>query len=44
LTWSDAASVRIKLKVPTIHHHHKLAVCTRWLAISQVQFLYRLPM
>ena len=34
----------MKLKVPaTQHHHREHAAHTRWLAISQVQFLYVLP-
>jgi len=42
--WRDAASVRIKLKVPaTQHHHRKRAARARWLAILQVRFLYGLP-
>jgi len=45
LTWhDDAASVRLKLKVPATFHHCERAVCARWLAISQVWFLYGLPM
>jgi len=44
LTWRDAASVRIKLKVPaTQRHHRKRAACDHWLTISQVRFLYGLP-
>jgi len=44
LMWGDAASTRIKLKVPsTQHHHHDRAVRARWLTISQVRFLYGLP-
>jgi len=44
LTWHDAASVRIKLKVSaTRSHHRERAACARWLAISQVRFLYGLP-
>jgi len=44
LTWRDAASVRIKLKVPAIQrYHHELAVRVRWLAILQVHFLYGPP-
>ena len=43
LTWRDAASVRIKLKVPpTQRHHHERAARARWLAISKVRFLYGL--
>jgi len=43
LTWRDAASVRIKLKVPaTQRHHRERAAGARWLAISQVRFLYGL--
>jgi len=42
--WHDAASVRIKLKVPATQHHHcKHAAHACWLAISQVRFLYGLP-
>jgi len=42
--WRDAASVRIKLKVPaTRRHHRERATHARWLAISQVRFLYVLP-
>jgi len=34
----------MKLKIPaTQYHHHEHAVCARWLAISQVWFLYGLP-
>jgi len=44
LTWHDAASVRMKLKVPTAQcHHRKCAAHTCWLAISQVWFHYGLP-
>jgi len=44
LTWRDAASVRMKLKVPdTQRHHRERAACDRWLAISQVCFLYGVP-
>jgi len=44
MTWRDAASVRINLKVPaTQRHHRERAVSACWLAISQVQFLYGLP-
>ena len=40
----DAASVRIKLKVPaTQRHHRERAARARWLAISKVRFLYGLP-
>jgi len=43
LTWGDAASVRIKHKVPTTQRHHlKRAARARWLAILQVRFLYGL--
>jgi len=43
LTWRDAASVRIKLKVPaTQRHHRERAALDRWLPISQVRFLYGL--
>ena len=43
LTWRDAASVRIKLKVPaTQRHHREHAARARWLIISQVRFLYGL--
>jgi len=44
LTWHDAASVRIKCKVPaTQRHHRECAARARWLAISEVRFLYGLP-
>jgi len=44
LTWGDAASIRIKVKVPaTQRHHHECAARARWLAISQVRLLYGLP-
>jgi len=44
LTWHDAASVRMKRKVPaTQRHHRKRALRPRWLANSQVNFLYGLP-
>ena len=44
LTWRDAASVRIKLKVPaTQRHNQERAARPRWLAISKVRFLYGLP-
>jgi len=44
LTWVDAASIGIKLKVPaTQRHHHERAARARWLAISQVRFLYGMP-
>ena len=44
MTWRDAASVRIKLKVPaTQRHDRQRAARARWLAISKVLFLYRLP-
>ena len=34
----------MKLKVPaTQRHHRERAACARWLAISQVRFLYGLP-
>jgi len=42
--WRDAASVRIKLKVPaTQRHHRERAALARWLAISQVRFICGLP-
>jgi len=45
LMWHDAASVRIKLKVPTTQRHHcECAARARWLTILQVQFPYGLPM
>jgi len=44
LTWGDAASIRIKLKVPATQRHHlERAARPRWLAILQVPFLYGLP-
>ena len=44
MTWRDAASVRIKLKVPaTQRHHRERAARAQWLAISKVRFLYGLP-
>jgi len=44
LTWHDAASVRMKLKVPATQRHLRERVArARWLAISQVRFLYGLP-
>ena len=44
MTWRDAASVRIKLKVPaTQRHHRERAALPRLLAISEVRFLYGLP-
>jgi len=43
LTWGDSASIRIKLEDPaTQRHHHKRAALARWLALSQVRFLYGL--
>ena len=43
MPWRDAASVRIKFKVPaTQRHHRKRAARARWLAISEVRFLYGL--
>jgi len=45
MTWRDAASFRIQLKVPVTQCHHRdRAARTRWLAISQVRFLYGLSM
>jgi hypothetical protein len=45
LTWCDAASVRIKLKVSaTQHHHRERAARAHWLAILKVRFLYGLPL
>jgi len=42
--WRDAASVRIKLKVPaTQRHHREHAARAHWPAISKVRFLYGLP-
>jgi hypothetical protein len=44
LTWRDAASVRIKLKVSaTQRHHRERAARARCLAVSKVRFLYGLP-
>jgi len=44
LTWHDAASVRMKLKFSaTQRHYRESAPHARWLAISQVRFLYGLP-
>ena len=44
MTWRDAASVRIKLKVPTTQRHNRdRAARARWLAILKVRFLYGLP-
>ena len=44
LTWRDAASVRIKLKVSaTQRQHRERAARARWLVISKVRFLYVLP-
>jgi hypothetical protein len=44
LTWRDAASVRIKVKAPATHRHHReRAVRARWLATSKVRFLYGRP-
>jgi len=44
LTLSDAASIRINLEVPARQrHHHERAARARWLAISQVPFVYELP-
>jgi hypothetical protein len=43
--WRDAASVRIKLKVPaTQRDQREHAVHAYWLAVSQVRFLYGLSM
>ena len=44
LTWRDAASVRINLKVTATQRHSRERVTrARWLAISKVRFLYGLP-
>jgi len=44
MTWHDAASVRMKLKVSAVQHNYRKRVGhARWLAISQVRFLYGLP-
>jgi hypothetical protein len=44
LTWRDATSVRVKLKVPiTKRHNCERAARCCWLSISQVWFLYDLP-
>jgi hypothetical protein len=44
MTWHDAASVRIMLRVLTTQRHNcERAARACWLAISQVRFLYGLP-
>jgi len=44
LTWRDATSVRLKLKVPATQRHHlERAATAGWLSISKVLFLYGLP-
>jgi len=45
LRWRDTAGVKIKLKVPTVQRHHReCAARARCLAISNVRFLYGLPL